>query len=70
MVEFKSCTLQTGILFKAPAEVFTASAVTETLSLSNFKYPTYKNKMNRIVITANHTQEDLEKLIEILNKEL
>ncbi len=30
--------------------------------ITNFKYPTYKNEMNRIVITANHTQEDLKKL--------
>lgn len=30
--------------------------------ITNFKYPTYKNKMNRIVITANHTREDLKKL--------
>ena len=30
--------------------------------ITNFKYPTYKVAMNRIVITANHTQEDLKKL--------
>jgi len=30
--------------------------------ITNFKYPTYKNKMNRIVITANHTRKDLKKL--------
>ena len=38
--------------------------------ITNFKYPTYKNMMNRIVITANHTKADLEKLIQILNKKL
>lgn len=27
--------------------------------ITNFKYPTYKSAMNRIVITANHTQNDL-----------
>lgn len=32
-----------------------------------FKYPTYKKPMNRVVITANHTIEDLKKLITILN---
>ena len=30
--------------------------------ITNFKYPTYKGLMNRIVITANHTQEDLKRL--------
>ena len=30
--------------------------------ITNFKYPTYKNFMSRIVVTANHTFEDLEKL--------
>ena len=36
--------------------------------ITRFKYPTYKKMMNRIVITANHTKNDLEKLINILNK--
>ncbi len=35
--------------------------------ITRFKYPTYKKPMNRIVITANHTKEDLEKLINMLN---
>lgn len=30
--------------------------------ISNFKYPNYDTMMNRIVITANHTQLDLEQL--------
>lgn len=34
---------------------------------SRFKYPTYKNEMNRIVITANHFKRDLEKLALLLN---
>lgn len=34
--------------------------------ITSFKYPTYKNIMNRIVITANHTFEDLEQLIKFL----
>ncbi|QCX40681.1 pyridoxal phosphate-dependent aminotransferase family protein [Aureibaculum algae] len=40
----------------------------EGIIITNFKYPTYKNMMNRIVITANHTEEDLKRLIQILNK--
>ncbi|RXJ52253.1 aminotransferase class I/II-fold pyridoxal phosphate-dependent enzyme [Gelidibacter gilvus] len=30
--------------------------------ITNFKYPNYEALMNRIVITANHTNSDLEKL--------
>ncbi|WP_299393393.1 aminotransferase class I/II-fold pyridoxal phosphate-dependent enzyme [uncultured Gelidibacter sp.] len=30
--------------------------------ITNFKYPNYDTLMNRIVITANHTKEDLEHL--------
>ncbi|QFZ54606.1 aminotransferase class I/II-fold pyridoxal phosphate-dependent enzyme [Oceanihabitans sp. IOP_32] len=30
--------------------------------ITNFKYPNYKNGMNRIVITANHTKSDLVRL--------
>lgn len=30
--------------------------------ITNFKYPNYDTLMNRIVITANHTKEDLEQL--------
>lgn len=39
----------------------------EKMVIARFKYPTYKNYMNRIVITANHTREDLEKLASVLN---
>jgi len=34
--------------------------------ITNFKYPNYKGLMNRIVITANHTKEDLERLKQVL----
>ncbi|MFH4965915.1 aminotransferase class I/II-fold pyridoxal phosphate-dependent enzyme [Gaetbulibacter sp. M235] len=34
--------------------------------ITNFKYPNYKGLMNRIVITANHTKEDLENLKQVL----
>ena len=30
--------------------------------ITNFKYPTYKNFMSRIVVTSNHSFDDLEKL--------
>ncbi|HEX9826522.1 MAG TPA: aminotransferase class I/II-fold pyridoxal phosphate-dependent enzyme [Flavobacteriaceae bacterium] len=30
--------------------------------ITNFRYPNYRGAMNRIVITANHTQDDLKKL--------
>ena len=35
--------------------------------ITNFKYPNYDLLMNRIVITANHTQTDLETLRSALN---
>lgn len=35
--------------------------------ISSFKYPTYTTRMNRIVITSNHTEKDLKKLSDILN---
>ncbi|UMB61983.1 aminotransferase class I/II-fold pyridoxal phosphate-dependent enzyme [Lutibacter sp. A80] len=35
--------------------------------IARFKYPTYENFMNRIVITANHTKSDLEKLAKTIN---
>lgn len=34
---------------------------------TSFKYPTSSGRLNRIVITANHTINDLEKLIGVLN---
>jgi 8-amino-7-oxononanoate synthase len=34
--------------------------------ITNFKYPTYKTVMSRIVMTSNHTQNDLEKLKYVL----
>ncbi len=38
--------------------------------ITNFKYPTYENIMNRIVITANHTKNDLQILVQLLHKHL
>jgi 7-keto-8-aminopelargonate synthetase-like enzyme len=45
-------------------EIFTANKIIVT----NFKYPTDTKDLNRIVITANHTKEDLDKIIHILNQ--
>jgi 8-amino-7-oxononanoate synthase len=36
--------------------------VDNEMIITNFKYPTYKTAMNRIVITSNHTKGDLVKL--------
>jgi len=41
----------------------------EGVVITNFKYPTYKKLMSRIVITANHIESDLKTLIQVLNKE-
>lgn len=40
----------------------------KSIVITNFKYPTYNCAMNRIVITANHTHNDLDKLISCLKK--
>lgn len=37
--------------------------------ITSFKYPTYPKPMNRIVITANHTENDLKTLLNILNND-
>ena len=36
--------------------------------VTNFKYPTGAKDLNRIVLTANHTKEDLNTIIHILNQ--
>ena len=36
--------------------------------ITNFKYPTDLKYLNRIIITANHQKQDLDKIIEILNQ--
>lgn len=36
--------------------------------IANFKYQENANNLNRIVITANHLREDLDKLVNILNE--
>ena len=37
---------------------------------TNFKYPTGTKDLNRIVITANHKKEDLDRIIAILNQNI
>jgi len=48
-------------------ESISANLLKNNIVIASFKYPTYKKIINRIVITANHTKKDLEKLINILN---
>jgi len=38
--------------------------------IANFKYQENANNLNRIVVTANHLREDLDKLINILNEKV
>lgn len=45
-------------------EVFNAHKII----ITNFKYPTDTRNLYRIVITANHTKDDLDNLIHILNQ--
>ena len=44
------------------------SLLKEKIVIARFKYPTYTGYMNRIVITANHSFEDIKKLVEVLNR--
>ncbi|MFQ3173329.1 MAG: 7-keto-8-aminopelargonate synthetase-like enzyme [Flavobacterium sp.] len=41
---------------------------TNKIIITNFKYPAAAKDLNRIVITANHSSEDLDKIIRILNR--
>ena len=45
-------------------EVFNSKKIIVT----NFKYPTGGKDLNRIIFTANHTEDDLNKIIAILNQ--
>ncbi len=40
----------------------------QKIIITNFKYSKDTPDLNRIVVTANHTKEDLEKLVAVLNK--
>lgn len=54
------------VIYATSDEVY-KSLLTQNIVIARFKYPTYENYMNRIVITANHTKADLEKLASALN---
>jgi 7-keto-8-aminopelargonate synthetase-like enzyme len=45
-------------------EVFTKNNIVVT----NFKYSTDGRDLNRIIFTANHTKEDLDTIIQVLNE--
>ena len=49
------------------SELFSKKLLENKIITTNFKYPTASGKLNRIVITANHTNEDLKKLVLRLN---
>ncbi|MCF6296976.1 MAG: aminotransferase class I/II-fold pyridoxal phosphate-dependent enzyme [Flavobacteriaceae bacterium] len=57
------------VIYSNDNSVF-ATLLKDKIMITQFKYPTYKNYLNRIVITANHTKEDLEKLTIILKEKL
>jgi 7-keto-8-aminopelargonate synthetase-like enzyme len=54
------------VIYSNNDTIFT-TLLENNIVITSFKYPTYDKPMNRIVITANHTKQDLEKLIQILN---
>ena len=41
----------------------------KNIIITHFKYPNSEKNLNRIVITANHTIEDLNQMISVLNKQ-
>jgi 8-amino-7-oxononanoate synthase len=47
-------------------ENFYKELYNNNIIITNFKYPNYNGLMNRIVITANHTKDDLVKLRKVL----
>lgn len=49
------------------SDILHEKLVLNKIIIARFKYPTYENFMNRIVITANHTKSDLEKLTSTIN---
>ncbi len=56
------------VIYSKSERIFT-TLLEHNIVITSFKYPTYKKPMNRMVITANHTQNDLEKLITIVNND-
>ena len=49
------------------SEVVSNKLLKNKIITTSFKYPTSSGKLNRIVITANHTQDDLDQLLTQLN---
>jgi len=54
------------VIYSNSDDIYKALLI-KKMVIARFKYPTYENYMNRIVITANHTKADLEKLASVLN---
>lgn len=50
------------------SEDLNTKLIEKNIIITNFKYATTSKNLNRIIITANHTFEDLEKLLAVLNK--
>lgn len=48
-------------------EIFSKKLFENKIITTSFKYPTASGKLNRIVITANHENDDLKKLVWLLN---
>lgn len=59
-------TIRYPVIYSNDDSIF-STLLKNKIVISRFKYPTYEGFLNRMVITANHTQNDLEKLIAILN---
>ena len=49
-------------------EGFYNSLLKRGIIITSFEYPSYTSPMNRVVITANHTKEDLKTLASALNQ--
>jgi hypothetical protein len=53
------------VLYTKNQEIF--ESLLKEIIIARLKYLTYKEYLNRIVITANHNFEDLNKLAKVLN---
>ncbi|WP_298285777.1 aminotransferase class I/II-fold pyridoxal phosphate-dependent enzyme [uncultured Lutibacter sp.] len=49
------------------SDVLHEKLLQNNIIIARFKYPTYESYMNRIVITANHTKNDLKELSNLIN---
>lgn len=49
-------------------ENINAILTSNKIIITNFKYTSEENYLNRIIITANHKKKDLDKIIQILNQ--